>query len=131
MIKAYRASVGFLFRLVALVGEQFKLGAPRAFSFLAADLRNLLLCGGAGSCELRFDFIQQDSSSQKTIESLRALSLALHPNARGPMVEHNTGGNLVDFLAAGSRRTNKLFLDILLPNTQGLHVLKEEFLFFR
>jgi hypothetical protein len=50
VIRAYRASEGFLFRLVAFIREQFKLSAPRAFSFLAADLRNLLLCGGAGSC---------------------------------------------------------------------------------
>ena len=56
MIKAYRASEGFLFRLVAFIREQFKLSAPRAFSFLAADLRNLLLCGAAGAClaALRF-----------------------------------------------------------------------------
>jgi hypothetical protein len=46
------------------------------------------------------------------------------------MVEHNTSGNLVDFLTAGSRRANKLFLDILLSNAQGLHALYEEFLLF-
>ena len=39
------------------------------------------------------------------------------------MVEHNTGGNLVDSLTTGTRRPNKVFLDVLLPNTQGLHAL--------
>ena len=117
MVRAHDGSEGFLFRLVALIGEQLELGASRAFSFLAADPGDLLLFRGTGSSDFRLDFIQQNSSSQKTIESLRALSLTLHPNARGPMVEHNTSGNLVHVLTAGSRRSNKVFLDVLLQDT--------------
>ncbi len=49
VIRAYRAAEGFLFRLVSFIPEQFKFSAPRAFSFLTTDLRNLLLCSGAGS----------------------------------------------------------------------------------
>ena len=48
-VRAYRASEGFLFCLMALIREQLELSAPRPSSFLAADLRSLLLCGGAGS----------------------------------------------------------------------------------
>ena len=123
VVRAYRGSEGFFFRLVVLIGKQFELSAAGALSFLAADPGNLLLSRGTGSLYFCLDFIQQDSSSQKTIESLRALSLALHPNAGGAMVEHNTGGDLVDFLTAGPRRANKLFVNVLLPNPQGLHAL--------
>ena len=49
VVRAYRASEGFFFRLVPLIHEQLELSAPRPSSFLAADLRSLLLCGGAGS----------------------------------------------------------------------------------
>jgi hypothetical protein len=37
------------------------------------------------------------------------------------MVEHDTGGEFVDVLTAGSRRADKLFLDVLFPHTQGVH----------
>ena len=131
MVRAHGGSERFLFRLVALIGEQLQLGASRALSFLAADPGDLLLFRGTSSLELRLDFIQQNSSSQKTIECLRALSLALHPNARGPMVQYNTSGNFVDVLTTGSRRPNKVFLDVLLLDTQGPHPLQEELLFFR
>ncbi len=47
------------------------------------------------------------------------------------MVQHNTSGNFVDILTTGSRRPNKVFLDVLLLDTQGPHPLQEEFLFFR
>jgi hypothetical protein len=39
------------------------------------------------------------------------------------MKEHDAGGNFIDVLTARSRSANKLFLDVLLPNTQGLHTL--------
>ncbi len=49
VVRAHRGSEGFLFRLMALIREQLKLGAPGAFSFLATDPRNLLLFRGTGS----------------------------------------------------------------------------------
>src|SRR5207253_11480690 len=75
VVRAHRGSEGFLFRLMALIREQLKLGAPGALSFLATDPRDLLLFRGTRSSYLRLDFVEQDSSSQKTIECLRALSL--------------------------------------------------------
>src|SRR5262245_24848747 len=123
MVRTHGGSAGFLFRLVALIREQFKLGASRPLSFLTADPGNLLLGRGTDPSELRFDLIQQDSSRQKTIEGLRALSLALHTNTRGSMMEHDAGGGLIYLLTTGTRRPNKLFLDVLFPDTQGLHAL--------
>src|SRR5262249_43706323 len=123
MIKTHGGSAGFLFRLVALIREQFQLGASRSLSFPAADPGNLLLGRSSDPSLLRLDLIQQDSSRQKTIEGLRALSLALHTNARGPMVEHDAGGRLIDVLTSGARRPNKLFLDVLFADAQGLHAV--------
>jgi hypothetical protein len=125
------SSRGFFLRLVALVGEHAELGTPRALSFLPADLGDLFLFGGPCASKLRFDFVQQNSSSQKTIEGLGPLLLAFYPNARGPMVEQHTGGNLVDLLTARARRPDKLFLDIVLANSQSLRSLQETLLLFR
>ena len=63
MVRAHAGSEGFLFRLMALIHEQLKLGASRALSFLAADPGDLLLFRATDSSEFRLDFIQQDSSS--------------------------------------------------------------------
>jgi hypothetical protein len=88
---------------------------------LPANFGDPLLFGGFGARKLRLDFIQQDSSSQKPIESLGPLLLAFDPNAGRPMVEHNASGRFVDFLTAGARGANKLFLDVFVPNSQSLH----------
>ena len=45
------------------------------------------------------------------------------------MVEDDAGGRLVYLLTSGTRRPNKLFLDVLFPDAQGLHPLKQGFFF--
>jgi MFS family permease len=107
----------FLLTLMALIGEQLQLGAPGALSFLAANPGDLLLLGGLSSSELGFELVKQDSPGEKTIKRLRALLLALHANTGRPVIENNTARYLINILAAGSRRSNESFFQVLLSNT--------------
>jgi hypothetical protein len=129
VFRPHRGPRRFLLRLVTLIGEELLLRAPRASSLLPANSRDFLLLGRFGASQLRFDFVQQDSARQETIERLRALLLAFHPNARGPVMQHDTAGSLVDLLPAGAGRANELFFDVLLANAQGLHALQQGFFF--
>lgn len=89
-----------------------------------------LFFGGPRSRQLRLDFIQKDSSREKTVEGLGALLLTLNPNARGPMVKHHTGGRLVDLLATCAGGPDKLLLQVSLPDSQGTHAADQLFFFF-
>ncbi len=107
----------FLFSQVALIGKQLELGAPGALFFLPPDPGNLLLLGSLPSLDLRLDFIEQDAAGKKSIERLRALLLALDANTGGPVMQNDARRYLVNILAAGTRRANKLLIQILLSDT--------------
>ncbi len=100
VVRPHGDSESFFLRLAALVSKYAKLGPPGAPSFLPTDPFDPLLFGRPRSRQLRFDFIQKDSSREKTVEGLGALLLTLNPNARGPMAEHHAGGRLVDLLTS-------------------------------
>ena len=74
-----------------LVAEHSQLSTPGTLPLLTPDLGDLLFFRRIGSFKLNLDFIQQDSSSQKTIERLRALFLALDPATGRSMVEQDAG----------------------------------------
>jgi len=130
VVRPHGDSEGFFLRLAALVSKHAKLGPPGAPSFLPTDPFDPLFFGGPRSRQLRLDFIQKDSSREKTVEGLGALLLTLNPNARGPMVEQHAGGLLVDVLAACAGGPDKLFLQVSLPDSQGTHAADQLFFFF-
>lgn len=111
-----RSATRFLFTEVALIRDKLELGAPGALSFLPPDPGDLLLFGGLNSFELCLDFIEQDTTGEKTIERLRALLLALDPDTARPVMENDARGYFINILAARSGRANKLLFQVLLSD---------------
>jgi hypothetical protein len=116
---------------MTLIGKQLELGAPGALSFLPANSGDPLLFGGFSAFELGLEFIEQHSPGEKTIKRLRPLLLALHANTGRPVMKNNAGRYFINILAAGSGRPNELFFQVLLSNTENLHSVLQEFLFYR
>lgn len=84
-IQPHGGAPGLLLALVALVGEQAKLGAARTASFLPAELGDSLRFFARGAGDLRCNFVQKKFSCEVPIEPLGALSLTFDPNACRPM----------------------------------------------
>ena len=97
-----RSAARFLFTEVALIRDKLELGAPGALSFLPSNSGDLLLFGGLGSFELCLDFVEQDTTGEKTIERLRALLLALDPDTARPVMENDARGYFINILPARS-----------------------------
>ena len=129
MVKPQRRSALFLLGLTMLVVKHAQFRAPRALSLLTPDFLDPLLLGGFDRANFRLDFIEQKPPRQKAIEPLGALLLALHPDASGPMMEHYTGLNFIDVLAAGAGGADELLVDILLADAKSQHALRKLFFF--
>lgn len=87
ILRPHRRSEVFFLGLAVFGVEHSQLSTPGTPSLLAPDLGGNLFFRRFDSFKLSLDFIQQDSSSQKPIERLRALFLALDPDTGWSMVE--------------------------------------------
>src|SRR5688500_8554403 len=126
-IAAYRRAQRLLFPLMTLVGEDAELGAAGALAFLTANFGYALGLVVGLSFDRRLDLVQQQSSSQITVQRLGALFLAPDPNAGRSVVQQHAARNLVDVLAARARGADELFVDVLLAHGERLHALEQLF----
>jgi hypothetical protein len=110
--------------------EHLHLGPLGTFSFLAADLLDPLLFFALLTLNLGFDLSGEDFPSKEPIDSLIPLSLAFYLDTGRKVLQVHTGRRFIDFLAAFAARTHKLLHDILLIDTQALHLPAESILFF-
>lgn len=129
-IGTHGGAARFFLALMPLVGEQAKLGAARASSFLPAQFGDPPRLVSRGAGDARFNLVEEKRSCQIAIERLGALFLTFDPNPRRPMAERDAGRELVDALPAGAGGADELLVDVLLLDAEGAHALEQLFLFF-
>jgi hypothetical protein len=117
--------------MVRFVGEHFIFRTTGAFAFLAADFFDLGALRGHKTIFRRFNFIQQQSAREETVESLLARFLTFHLHTSRTMAQHHAGGNLVDVLPAVAAGADKRFLDVRLAHVERGHAQRELIFFFQ
>src|SRR6266566_3622899 len=99
LIHEYRAARILLGRMTRFIRQHPFLCSPAAASLLTADFFD----GGALGSDVAllhpFNLVQQQSSSEETVQSLLTRALALDLQAGGAMEQHDAGGGLVDILS--------------------------------
>jgi len=117
--------------MVGLVIQHALFGAATAFAFLAADFLNAGTLGIDIALLERFDLVEQQTASEKTVERLLAGVLAFDLNARRTMDQHHARGRLIDILAAVTARTDKRLVNIRFAHPERDHALGELTFLFR
>lgn len=101
-----------------------------SFSFLPAEFFDLCLFFREESFLPTFNFIQQKPARQVAIQGLRSLPLTFYGQAGRDVEKMNAGRCFIDFLSAGSGRTDKGLLKIGFGNTEFPHPCRERSFFF-
>jgi hypothetical protein len=70
---------------MSFIGEHPLLGAAAAPAFLTTDLLDARLFGGDETSLEPFDLVEQEPSSEESVERLLARGLAFDLQTRGPM----------------------------------------------
>ena len=96
----------------------------------AHALDNAGFCG-ALACLLPFHGVAQFPARQKAVELPGTVHVALDGDARRDMFQINAIVGFVHLLAAAPGASNKTFLQVLLPDSQGFHALLQGGEFFR
>lgn len=90
-----------------LVSQEFLLLTSGTPLFLALDPVNPPRLFALDSQKTRLNLIEQNPSSQKSIQSLRTLCLTLDPNPGRAMPQKNTRRDLIHILSTAPGRTDK------------------------
>lgn len=114
---------------MALVIEHAHFGPVRALALLSADLFDALGFSAGGTALMGVDFVEQEPARQKSIERLGAFLLTFDPDPCGAVVQHDTGRHFIDVLAAGSRGSDELLIDIGFAHAERNHALGKLFFF--
>jgi len=115
--------------VVGFIGEHALLGAAAATAFLAADLLDAGAFGGDMACAEGFNLVEQQAPGQETVEALLAGGLAFDLGAGWPVKEHDTGGGLVDILAAVAAGPDEGLFDVGFAHRHCGHTLSQLGLF--
>lgn len=107
------------------VGEHFFFRAPRTFSFLPPDFFDLGALRGNETVFPFFNFIEQQSARDETIQSLLARRLTFDLQAGRPMQEHDAGGNFVHVLSAVAAGADERLFDVRLAHAERGHARSE------
>src|SRR5947209_2248105 len=108
-----------LCRVKRFVRQHSVLGAPAATPFLASDLFDTSLLSRHRPCLQSFDFVQQQTASDESVQSLLARRLAFNLQARWAMQQNHAGGALVYVLASMPAGADKCLLDIAFRHAQS------------
>ncbi len=108
-----------------LVGEHPVASAPAALAFLPPDLLDPRAFLHKESFLPDFNFVQQKTPSQETIQPLLTSRLAFDLKPGWTMKEHDARGCLVDVLAAMTSGTNEGLFDIRIPDPEAGHALRK------
>lgn len=105
-------------------------GSPASFAFLSADL----LYTRTFRCYLTsfhvLDFIEQETSSDKSIETLLARGLALDLQSGRTMKQHNARRHFVDILPSVPAGSYEALLEVRLAHAQIGHASLQLLLLF-
>ena len=104
-----------------LVSEDALFGGAAASAFLPAQFLDALPLGVGALAARGLDLVEEQLPGKDTVLSLLTGGLALDLDARGPMQEHHTRGDLVHVLPAMSARAHKGLLDVALVNSERGH----------
>jgi hypothetical protein len=118
-------------RLMRLIRQHTIPGPTRTLPFLASDAFNLRSLRSHKSLLPFLNLVEQQSSSNITIQPLLPRLLTFHLNPRRAMNQHHASGRLVDVLPAMSARTHKRFVNVRFTHAQRRHALRKLIFFFQ
>ena len=131
LLRPHRPPGCLLVGVMGFVGEHPVFGTAGALAFLAANLLNAGALGRHEPPLQRFDFIEQQSAREKTVESLLAGGLTFDLQPGGTMEQHHAGGGLIDILSAVTAGPDKGLFNVGFPHIQRRHALRELSFLFR
>jgi len=108
---------------MGFVGEHLGFGAAASLAFLPADFFDAGLLRDHFPGLQLFDFIEQQTPGDGSIESLLPRGLALDLEAGGPVQQHDTCGRFINILTSVPARSHKSFFDVRFAHAQGSHAL--------
>jgi hypothetical protein len=111
------------------IGEHFFFGPARPAPLLPTNFFSCLLFRGFSPEHLGFNFFNQQPPRPEPVDRLRPVFLALDLKPGGPVKELYAAGCFVHVLSAGTGRTDKRFLDIVLKDTEGFHLFAKGLFF--
>ena len=116
---------------MVFIRQDFFLSPSAAAAFLAANFFNLTLSFRTLLGNFFLKLFDEQAAGVKAVECLAARELAFNFNPARQVLQEYTGGGLVDVLSARAGRANKLFAEVLRPNTQAGHLIIELSLFVK
>jgi len=106
---------------MGFIGQHAVAGAAAALAFLAPDFFNPRPFGRDLAGFERLDFIQQQATREKAVESLLARALAFDLDPCRPVENHDAGGGFIHVLAAVTARADESLLQISFADLQSSH----------
>lgn len=129
-IESDRTAKPFLFAAMGFIREHAFPGTHGSFPLLTSYLFDFSTARSDEAFLLFLDLVQQQSSGEEAVDGLLPTGLAFHPQAGGPMKQHDAGGSLVDVLPAVAARADEGFLDVAVAHPERSHALGKLFPFF-
>lgn len=113
---------------MAMLGiEHLFLCAAGTAALLAADFFHFLALPAFGAFSHGFELIQEEPSSEKSVQRLGALGLTFDFDAAGAMAQDDAGGDFIHVLPAGAAGADEAFLEIRFRHAEARHALLERF----
>jgi len=115
--------MGFLGSVLPL-GFDVSLASTKArAAFLAAQEFTFSFARGFGGSAAVLNFIEQQFAGDETVHTLLPRVLTFHLNARGPVHEHDAGGNFVHVLPAVTAGADEGFFNVGFAHAECGHAL--------